>query len=209
MQKGSFKSGLKRRYDSFTLIELLVVMAIIGILAALTIAAGEGVMSQAARSRGRTEIKAMGTALENYKADNGSYFQTNTFSGTNTYASTDGTVSGGLYQEASQGLYQALSGKTNFEDVPTGGVKTYFPFKANQLGNANASAGTAGSSSTYIEDPWGNSYGYCTGDTNNPPQYPPNNGSGFYDLWATGGILSGNATANPTLTNSWISNWQP
>jgi hypothetical protein len=78
-------------------------------------------------------------------------------------------------------------------------------FKVNQLGNATAAAGTAGAGSTYIRDPWGYSYGYSTG--NSTTSYPYN-GTGFFDLWSTGGITVAKMTATPSLTNTWISNWQ-
>lgn len=184
--------------SSFTLIELLTVIAIIAILAALILAAGNGVMAKAARSRASSEIQAMSTGLEGYKTDNGIYPPASNLT-TNTYTANDGSQSGGVYQASSQLLYQALSGQTNFNDIHLAGVKSYMPFKPNQLGNVSAAAGTTGSGSTYIQDPWNYSYGYSTGSTANYPY----NGSGFFDLWSTGGYLV--AKLN---TNAWISNWQ-
>jgi prepilin-type N-terminal cleavage/methylation domain-containing protein len=197
---------LRKKSGSFTLVELLVVIAIILILAGLGLFAGEGVMNQAERSRSRAEIQAMAAALESYKADNGIYPAAFTIpTGTNnnySCASQDGT--GGDYQQASQILYQALSGKIYFTDVtftaPSG--KGYMSFNINQLGNT-----ISGSGNTYIQDPFGYSYCYYTGDTPVAPtttqSHPPYNGTGFYDLWSTGGALY--TTTNPT--NSWISNW--
>ncbi len=185
--------------SSFTLIELLTVIAIIAILAALTLAAAEGVMKSAARARAKSEIQAVSTALESYKTDNGIYPWTNsynppTFASTNQYT---GLASLGLYQASSQALYEALSGKTNFTDLPsTPPNKYYMSFKANQLGNVKGTG--TGSGSTYVQDPFGYSYGYyASPDTNAPPV----NGAGFFDMWSTGGDL--------TLTNvaPWISNW--
>jgi prepilin-type N-terminal cleavage/methylation domain-containing protein len=190
------------RWKSFTLVELLVVIAIIAILAALTLAAAEAVMTHAARSRAFSEIQAMTAALENYKADNGIYPQTNTFSSTNAYSSVDPTSPN--YFECGQCLYQALTGKTNYEDTPVAGVKSYMNFKPSQLGNYNAPAGSSGAASTYVQDPWGYSYGYYTGDTASPQQAPPCNGTGFFDLWSTGGSLT---TTSGGYTNTWISNW--
>jgi type II secretory pathway pseudopilin PulG len=63
----------RRPQDSFTLVELLTVILIIMILASLTLAAANSVMGQAARSRARSEIQALSTALESYKTDNGIY----------------------------------------------------------------------------------------------------------------------------------------
>ena len=192
----------KPRWNSFTLIELLVVIAIIAILAALTLAAAEAVMTKGARSRANAEITAMSSALENYKADNGIYPSADTFpSGTNEYANDD-VVSTTNFEGGSILLYQALSGKTNFSAAPIPGTKVYMPFKANQIANATSSAG-----SSYVQDPWGYSYGYYTGDTpvNGAQQDPPYNGTGFFDLWSTGGSLKNTSGG---YTNTWISNWQ-
>ncbi len=194
-----------RRLASFTLIELLTVMAIIAILAALILSVSSGVFTKAARSRAASEIQAMSTALESYKADNGIYPSTSaltTFT-TNAYSTTDVSSAGGIYQQSSQVLYQALSGQVNFQDTPVAGTKAYMSFKANQLGNTTTAAGTASSANTatYVKDPWGYSYGYST-TTNGA--VGPYNGSGFFDLWSTGG-LKGTTAAN---TNTWLSNWQ-
>jgi prepilin-type N-terminal cleavage/methylation domain-containing protein len=191
-----------RRWNSFTLIELLVVIAIIAILAALTLAAAEAVMNKGARSRASAEIQAISAALESYKADNGVYPSADTFpSGTNEYAKDD-VVATTNYEGGSMLLFQALTGKTNFSDAPVAGVtKTYMPLKANQVANV-----TTGSGNSYVEDPWGYSYGYYTGDSNNPQQQPPYTGTGFFDMWSTGG-----STMNTSggYTNTWISNWSP
>jgi prepilin-type N-terminal cleavage/methylation domain-containing protein len=182
----------KNRVASFSLIEILTVIAIIAILAALTLAAGSGAMTKAARSRASAEIQAMSTALESYKTDNGIYPASSNLL-TAAYASIDG--SGAIYQASSQLLYQALSGQTNYTANPTAGVKSYMAFKINQVGDPTGAL-TGG---TYVQDPWTYSYGYSTGTTASPPY----NGSGFFDIWSTGGLLV--AKVN---TNAWISNWR-
>jgi len=199
----------KRHWASFSLVEMLVVMTIIAILAALTLAAGSAVWQKAARSRTASEVQAMSTALEGYKTDNGLYPPSDgTVLLTNTpYLSLDGTSS--AYKTNSQILYQALSGQTNYNDTHVAGVKSYMSFKISQLGNYNATAGTTGAGSTYIRDAWNYSYGYSTGTlpgaaTTNYPY----NGGGFFDLWSTGGLLTAKVTANNSLTNAWISNFQ-
>lgn len=191
--------GRRGKPNSFTLVELLTVILIISILAALTLMAGQGVMTQAARSRTRAEIQAMGSALENYKIDNGIYPAYNIGLNQSSYSSVDGSAAGN-YRTSSQFLYQTLSGgQTNFSDTPAPGTKAYMSLKANQVDNL-----TAG---TYVEDPFGYSYAYNTGDPVVAPasqSSPPYNGTGFYDLWSTGGSLS---TTTPSPTNTWISNW--
>jgi prepilin-type N-terminal cleavage/methylation domain-containing protein len=185
----------KKRTPSFTLVELLTVIAIIAILAALTLYAGSAMMNKAARSRASAEIQAMSTALESYKTDNGIYPQVTSGMATNAYSANDGSQVGGLYQTSSQLLYLSLSGQTNFTDNPVAGAKSYMAFKANQIGNPTGAA--AGGS--YVQDPWRYSYGYSTGTTNTPPY----NGTGFFDLWSTGGLLTAKANVN-----TWLSNWQ-
>ena len=205
MQRISY-FGLKRSnrpLASFTLIELLVVIAIIGILAALTLFAAQGVMNMAARSRAKGEIQAMSTALESYKTDNGAYPSVNTLASTNVYATVDPSTAGNNYQLSSQLLYQALASKINFTDTALSAAspatgKAYMSFKTTQLGNYKP-----GSGSTYIQDPWNYSYGYNTGDNAVPQANPPYSGTGFFDLWSTGGLVG----AKETNINTWISNW--
>jgi len=195
-------SGLKRikgTVASFTLVELLAVIAIIAALAALTLAASQGAMAAAARNRARGEIQAMKTALEGYKTDNGAYPSATNFASTNSYALTDGSgSSSGPYQLSSKTLYQALSGQTNYYDTPVAGQKAYMYFKTSQLIGYKTGTGP-----TYIKDPWGFSYAYNTGDANTPQQNPPYSGTGFYDLWSTGGLTG----ANTTNINTWIASW--
>jgi hypothetical protein len=157
------------------------------------------VWQKAARSRAASEIQAMSTALESYKTDNGIYPPSDGVLITNSYATYDGSMAN--YQTNSQILYQALSGQTNYQDAPVAGAKAYMSFKVAQLGNNSAAAGTTGSGSTYVRDPWNYSYGYST--ATNASGVTPYNGTGFFDLWSTGGLLV--AKVN---TNAWISNWQ-
>jgi type II secretion system protein G len=73
----------------FTIVELLIVIVVIGILAAITIVAYNGVQSRARDSERQTEMKSIEKALEMYNVDNGGY---PTCSGT-TYVA-GGVVSG-------------------------------------------------------------------------------------------------------------------
>jgi prepilin-type N-terminal cleavage/methylation domain-containing protein len=189
-------SGKTGRLASFTLIELLTVIVIIAILAALTLAAASAVLKTAARNRARTEIAGMSAALESYKTDNGAYPVADFFGGTNGYVSAVPTTGQGGYQQSSEALYQALTGQT-ISTTLVPGAKSYMTFKSGQLGNLTGPE-------TYIQDPFANAYGYSTGTGSGANATDiPNNGVGFFDLWSSGGDLSG----APTGTNSWISNW--
>jgi type II secretory pathway pseudopilin PulG len=176
------------------------VMTIILILAALILGAGSGAMKKAARSRASGEIQAMSTALEGYKIDNGIYPVASFLTGPpapGAYPFDPVVANVTAYQNSSQALYLALSGQASYNTAPTAGVKSYMSFKINQIGNPTAA-------NSYIKDPWNNSYGYSTGDNLTPQVQYPNNGTGFFDLWSTGG----RTTAAATDVAAWISNWQ-
>jgi prepilin-type N-terminal cleavage/methylation domain-containing protein len=198
MRKMSRAPG-SRRPNSFSLVELLTVMAIIAILAGLTIAAFAGVERTSLRSRATNEIRAMGSALESYKADNGSYPNpvSVTFTSTNVYLTAAPNLANGIYQQSSALLYEQLSGYTNANytygtyTAPPGHI--YYAFASRQLGNNKTAAGGP----VFVQDPFGNSYGYFNGNGTNMPF----NGTNQYDLWSTAGDTAG---ANMP---GWITDW--
>jgi type II secretion system protein G len=62
-----------RRAGAFTLIELMVVVAIIAILAGLTLGGMGYVNRKSAASRAQTEVAALSAAIESYKLEFGTY----------------------------------------------------------------------------------------------------------------------------------------
>jgi general secretion pathway protein G len=62
-----------RGRNAFTLIELLVVIIVLGLLAALVGPRILGRVSEAKTATTRTQIELLGTALDNYRLDTGSY----------------------------------------------------------------------------------------------------------------------------------------
>jgi general secretion pathway protein G len=62
-----------RGRTAFTLIELLVVIIVLGLLAALVGPRILGRVSEAKTATARTQIELLGTALDNYRLDTGSY----------------------------------------------------------------------------------------------------------------------------------------
>lgn len=66
-----YRSG--RRIHGFTLIELLIVVAIIGILAAIAVPNFLNAQIRAKVARAESDLKAITTALEMYRLDNGLY----------------------------------------------------------------------------------------------------------------------------------------
>ena len=177
-----------RKRPAFTVLWGLTALAIIIFIAAV-ILAFSSVPGPSMRSWTEVELQAMSTALEGYRTDHGSY-PTATNLLTN-YLGNDVTENGGRYQKSSQALYRALSGQTNFTDLPSVDSKAYISFKRNQVGDA-----VGGS---FVKDEWGNPFGYSTG---NETSYPYN-GKGYFDLWSTGGDKG----MSPTKTNAWFPNW--
>ncbi len=189
----------KRGTPSFTLIELLTVIAIIALLAALSLSAMRGAQLAALRSRTKTEIQGLSGALENFKADNGSYPipPTPYFSTTNDYMVSPASSS--AYLGAAEFLYEQLSGNTavgyTYNLTPTPAAKVYFTFNHSQLGNGKDGA----TGPVYVQDPYGNPYGYFNGNGTAVPY----NGTNQFDVWST----AGDANNPPVSTVGWVDNW--
>jgi type II secretory pathway pseudopilin PulG len=168
-------------------------MAIILVLAGLVLGTSSYVHNKGARSRAEAEIAAMSAALENYKADNGSYPNDPATDALDPKA----TPVAQAYQDASRYLYRQLIGDKNNDGSPDPNAPSYMSFKDNQLG-LDASGAVL-----YIKDPFGNSYGYSTlyqanvaNGVNPPGGYNPT-----FDLWSTGGVTTG------TDQSRWLKNW--
>jgi len=102
---GARRSALGSRL-AFTLIELLVVIAIMSVLAALIIPITGAVTRHKLRSRTRTELRSIETAIEDYKTKRGYYPPDNPgsqFSLNQLYYELSGTV-------FSNGVYTTLDG---------------------------------------------------------------------------------------------------
>jgi general secretion pathway protein G len=61
------------RRKGFTLLELIVVIIVLGLLAGLVAPQIFGRLSEAKGTTAKTQIELLGTALDNYRLDNGSY----------------------------------------------------------------------------------------------------------------------------------------
>jgi prepilin-type N-terminal cleavage/methylation domain-containing protein len=206
IRHSSFSDG-----RAFTLIELIVVVTVIVILTGLVLSTVGYVQKKAARSRAETEIAAMSAALENYKADNGTYPRgpaTAITIGTVTIpanvtdtldARTKGDPTSNTnptYGESSLYLYTLLSGDSSGSRSPTG--KSYMDFKPKML----LPAGGAGFV-TAIADQFANSYGYSTAQAANPGGAAGYNPT--FDLWSTAGLTT--SPPSPADQNQWIKNW--
>lgn len=63
----------KNKNSGFTIVELLIVIVVIGILAAITIVAYNGIQQRSRDARRLSDITSVNKALQLYYADNGSY----------------------------------------------------------------------------------------------------------------------------------------
>lgn len=80
-----------KKQTGFTIVELLIVIVVIGILAAITIVAYNGVRDRANDTRRQSDIKNVQTIVEKYAADNGTYPSTG---GLSTILSDDNCFAG-------------------------------------------------------------------------------------------------------------------
>jgi len=194
-----WRSHLAIGCRAFTLIELIVVFGLIIVLSGLVLSTVGYARKKGARVRAETEIAAMAAALENYKADNGIYPASSDTNNLNAQTSFNPSA----YQAASLYLYNALFGATAGSRAPNTGARSYFVFKANMLFPPDQSQPVQ-----YIQDPFGNSYGYSTIDN---PVANPSPTPGFnptFDLWSTAGVApSPTPTPPATQQDLWIKNW--
>lgn len=75
----------KSKKSGFTIVELLIVIVVIGILAAITVVAYNGIQNRATDTERQTDVKAMQTALEVYYIDHGYYPPHNVLNGAPGY----------------------------------------------------------------------------------------------------------------------------
>jgi type II secretory pathway pseudopilin PulG len=174
--------------NAFTVLELLIVISVIIALAGLILATSGYVQKKGARSRTEAEIAAISAALENYKADNGTYPTDADIAALDARTQTNTAD----YQKASLSLYKFISGDADNDANRVVESKSYFLFKPNQLYPQDQTTAVS-----YIRDPFGNSYGYSTAQqTSSAKGYNPT-----FDLWSTAG-----GTA-PSDVPQWIKNW--
>ena len=111
---------------AFTLVELLIVVAIIAILAGLTLSILGGVQRKSAASRAQAEVASISAAIDSYFLDNGFYPPMDTGANTTAalYAALCPAGSGKVYLEAKPNMLQTNGSQTTFMD-PWGGAYKY------------------------------------------------------------------------------------
>lgn len=185
-----------RTIAAFTLVEMLTVVAIILILATLTIGIAGYANRRAAVTRIKAEIRAMELALEAYKADYGTYPPWNQTGMETTFtlaAMTNQSASGAWRGWTNIGfVYRALSSTNSYG-------KVYMTFHSRQI-VSNFWNGIP-APCFLIVDPLGTPYGY------NPVSPLVNKQS--FDLFSCGldGVPNYTAAGVNTVTNDDIGNW--
>jgi len=171
------ESRALKRTSAFTLVELMGTIAVIGILAGLTLGGVGAVRRHGAVNQAKVEIEALQAACERYYADNQAYPTTNNLPDP---ALNFGPASA-VYTNIGSVLFSALFGTNRYDRPPSD--KRYFEPKPSMVSSTN-------SPRPYFIDPWGYAYGYNS-DGTNPPL-----------IWSTAGQTSGGGN-----TNKWITSW--
>ncbi len=171
------KTTSPRGKAAFTLIEILVVIAIIAVLAAVTVGGTRFVKDKQKRDQATVQIQLLAKTLEEYKLDTGSY--------PSTTDSPDGLNNSDI-------LFNALYWDSDDDDEGAGkdseegdkDQKIYLSSLDPQTGTQKWTT-TPASDKSKIIDPWKNEYRYrsakdSTGQ-NNPSTDDPD-----FDLWSAG-----------------------
>jgi prepilin-type N-terminal cleavage/methylation domain-containing protein len=199
----------KHRSQGFTLMELLVVMAVIAMLAALTVGVFGYAQKSAALNRTRTSLAAIQAALEGYKEKHGEYPMARS-------PELSGEASGGSYRVGSAlMLYQAITGDgSDYIDLPGGGRSSDGTIDKEELpdsvnGSLPKSMILRTASGYMLIDGFGRPFQYSRAsesDTVNPT----------YDLWSFGTVERSNdpsvrydlgSKRNPDVNGKWVKNW--
>ena len=125
-----------RKNNGFTIVELLIVIVVIGILAAITIVAFNGVQKRARDSQRVSDAQGIVKALEQYKILNGSYPPVS-FSGLGSQSGWEGSA-----REAPGEFLAALKSQNYPGGVPVDPIN-------NAIGDSIVAARSAGESSYY------------------------------------------------------------
>lgn len=196
--------------QGFTLMELMVVVAIIVVLASLTVGGLSAMQRNQAKSKATTQIALLSNALEDYKSDMGRYPER--FAGDNTGSNT---LYRSLFYEGY--AYNKRKGESDIAPEATEGeaTKIYLPeldptstkqgWSSTPGGTGNA-ANPIGENNTVL-DPWGFSYNYLPAvDENGNEDIDCNNPD--FDLWSNGPDGQKGASDDDKFAKDNITNWK-
>lgn len=154
------KNPTRIKRAGFTLMEMLVVISIIIVLAALTYGGFNYVKAKQAREQAKVQVGLLQLALEEYKADYGSYPENARSTGTN----------------GTSDIYEALYPVEAEE-------KIYLPELNPENDSQGWLLGETGPPPLKIYDPWGNEFRYRTNRAGRDTIYASNPD---FDLWSMG-----------------------
>lgn len=203
----------RRGYAGFTLIELLIVIAIIAILAALTMGAFRYAQEAAARNRTTAALTAIKGALERYKEKFGEYPEPSSPGDDAEFSGTRIRVSGARV------LYQAITGDGT--DAIKLASATPSDGKVDETESENVIDGSMPKSVIYktnsgyvFIDGFSRPFQYDKGMIGDPPAANPDAINPTFDIWSFGNQPQGKAFAydaatkkDPSSTGTWIKNW--
>jgi prepilin-type N-terminal cleavage/methylation domain-containing protein len=207
----SLKGAPRKARDAagFTLIELLTVMAVVALLATISIGAVRGAKERANIARARTELAALATALEEFRRLYGDYPQTGEFPQAPVLPPAVATGPG--MQTAQAKLFNALTGVfgprgfTNSDRLngpnlldlgkfaTVNGVLTVqFLVPVSNTPNPPSKQ----EQNACLLDPWGRRYLYYYKNARNPNQWQATS----YVLYSAGRTVAPNGTQTPPIT---------
>jgi len=148
----------RRVVAGFTLIELLVVVAVIAILAGLTLTIMGGVQRKSASSRAVAEVASVAAAIDSYYLDNGSYPPMDPGTNRSTealYAALCPAGAGKVYLEPKASMVQTNGARRSFIDPWGSGYK--YSTNPTEIRNAGSfdfwsEAGTAGTTTDDVRN---------------------------------------------------------
>jgi len=151
----AFRRGVRSvaSIRGFTLIELLTVIAIIGLLAAMTLGIVSGVNARAAIGQAKSELATLAQALESYKRQYGDYPQTGAFS-----QSTAAVAGGPGTATAEAKFFNALTGKLGPAMASIKG-RNFIELAKFTLEAPYSETATTEQDNAFL-DPWGRRYHY-------------------------------------------------
>lgn len=162
---------IRRAATGFSLMELVVVVALIAVLAALSMVGYSLMERKKANDTATVQVKLLENALQAYEADNRGYPQNSNAEGLN----------------GSEIIFKAL-----YQDPFEAGTPVYLAALEPDTNAEGKSGGQAWirktALSAEIVDPWGNPYRYRSGDS--PGAINPD-----FDLWSVG--KDGRTNADP------------
>ncbi len=188
----------------FTLIELMVVIAIIAVLAAISIGGFGYATKNANRNETRARLEFIRTSLESYYHEYGEYPAVLRNQGATT------TISGVQFEYGpAAALYQAISGDGD-DHIVQGGTPSNGEFTAEEarrgIAELNPSAYREFATNVFsMVDGFGQPFLYVRYDPNNPDSTR----NPTYDLWSVADADTPGQTSDAGTNDdpSWIKNW--